>query len=121
MNIFELNGHLWTDCALRNWIQELADGSGHASCQCGGVEVHVESVAIDSIKRLKDGEAYIVNDKSHFRMEQLEAVLEGSSMKLLRASQRRSESSSGVLAMKSQNQSAFSLSHRRSIGLKSGE
>ena len=54
---------------------------------------------------------------NHFRIEQMEAVLEGASMKLLSAVQSRSVSSSGVRAMKSQNQSALSLSHNRSMGL----
>ena len=63
----------------------------------------------------------IVIAKIHFRIEQMEAVLEGWSMKLLRAVQSRPVSSSEERAMKSQNQSALSLSHSRSMGLKSGE
>ncbi len=59
--------------------------------------------------------------KNHFRMVQAEAVLAGWSMKLLRAVQSRSVNSSDVRAKKSQNQSAFTRSHNRSIGLKSGE
>jgi hypothetical protein len=42
--------------------------------------------------------------KNHFRKEQMEAVLEGSSMKLLSALQSRC---CGVRVMKSQNQSAL--------------
>ena len=51
----------------------------------------------------------------------MEAVLEGCSIKLLRAVQSRSVNFSEVRAMKSQNQSALSRSHSRSMGLKSGE
>jgi hypothetical protein len=58
---------------------------------------------------------------NHFRTEQMEAVLAGRSIKLRRAVQRRSVSSCGVRAKKSQNQSALSRSQSRSIGLKSGE
>lgn len=59
--------------------------------------------------------------KNHFRMEQMEAVLSGWSMKERKAVQSRSVNASSVRAMKSQNQSALSRNHRRSIGLKSGE
>ena len=59
--------------------------------------------------------------ESYFRIEQMEAVLGESSRKLLRARQSRSESSWEEWAMKSQSQSALRRSHKRSIGLKSGE
>jgi hypothetical protein len=59
--------------------------------------------------------------KTHFRKAQTEVVLAVSSIKLFNPVIKRAMSSASLRAMKSQNQSAFSRNHRRSIGLKSGE
>ncbi len=59
--------------------------------------------------------------KSYFRIAQIEAVFVRSPIKDLSAVQRRSQSEVLSLAIKSENQSALTLSQSRSIGLKSGE